>query len=203
MLHTLVLEIDLHDVHEVSHLGKNEHPVVELLQLGQDAIQKLELPRRPKDPVVEANFIVVLQEHIWVVATLTQLHHQVVQGRIVHLPGVARAHQHCAPFGQSLVNELLPGRQLNLNHILCFVGELGRHFLLYSPQQEGPQHLVEAVDDQKLLFLRQLHIFSASLFGQSNRKPLFKVLAAAENFRQKEVQQGPQLTEIILKGRAS
>jgi len=43
MLDALIVEVDLHDVHEMRHLSEDEHPVAELLQLGQDAVDKLEL----------------------------------------------------------------------------------------------------------------------------------------------------------------
>ena len=45
MFDALVVKIDLHDVHEVGHLGEDEYSMVELLELGQDPIEDLKLAR--------------------------------------------------------------------------------------------------------------------------------------------------------------
>jgi hypothetical protein len=60
--------------------------MIELLQFGQDAIKKFELARRPEDPIIEADIFIVLEKHVGVIATFTQLHQQVVEGCETDLP---------------------------------------------------------------------------------------------------------------------
>ena len=41
MFDTFVIEVDLHDVHEMGHLGEDEQSVVKLLQFGENSIDEL------------------------------------------------------------------------------------------------------------------------------------------------------------------
>jgi len=76
--------------------------------------------------------------------------------------------------------------------MLFLVWQLRLDFFLDSPQQERPQHLMQTVDDQQLFFFIQTHrLLFSSFFTNSNRKPLLKVIAAVEDFRQQKVQQSP------------
>ena len=97
MLDAPVVEINLHNVHEMSHLSEDEDAMVEFLEFGENPVQDLELTRRTPDPVMIADVLVAAQEHVRMVATLPQLHYQIVKGRIVHLPRVI-GDQHCPLF---------------------------------------------------------------------------------------------------------
>lgn len=79
VLDALVLEIDLHDVHQMSHLCEDQHSVVELLEFWQNSVDELELSRRAEDPVMVAYVVVVFEEHVRMVTAFSQLHHQVGQ----------------------------------------------------------------------------------------------------------------------------
>lgn len=54
-----VVEIYLHDVHEMRHLGENEQAMVEQLELRQHPVDQLKLPRRPENPIMVGDVIVV------------------------------------------------------------------------------------------------------------------------------------------------
>jgi hypothetical protein len=85
MFYALVFKVDLHDVHEMGHLGEDEHSMSELLQFGEDAINEFEFTGGAEDPVVVADIVVVSEEHVGVVAALAQLHHKVGEGGRGHL----------------------------------------------------------------------------------------------------------------------
>jgi len=135
--HSFELEIGLHDVHEMRHLREDEQPVSEPAQLGQDAVDELELSRRTDDPLVVADVVVVFEEEIGVVAALPQLHHQVGQSGLADLPGIIGELKGRLA-GNVVVDEFLPGGKLHLNHMFLLVGQFRVHFLLDSPQQKGP-----------------------------------------------------------------
>ena len=88
-LETLPVEVVLHDGHELRHLTKEQYAMVELLELGQDAIQQLKLARRAveiasgydsaRDVRVLAVSLFDVLEHERVVAELAQLHDRVHQ----------------------------------------------------------------------------------------------------------------------------
>lgn len=77
MFDPFVVEIYLHDVHEMGHLGEDENSMTEFFEFGEDTVNEFELSRRTVDPIMVADVIIVFKEHIWMVATLPQLHHQV------------------------------------------------------------------------------------------------------------------------------
>lgn len=85
VLDALVVEVDLHNVHEMGHLREDEHPVAELLEFWKQPVDELELSRGAEDPVVVADVVVVSEEHVGMVAAFSQLHHQVSQGRSRYL----------------------------------------------------------------------------------------------------------------------
>jgi hypothetical protein len=81
----LVVEVDLHDIHEMGHLREDEHPMAELLEFWKQPIDELELSRGAEDPVVVADVVVVSEEHVGMVAAFSQLHHQISQSRCRYL----------------------------------------------------------------------------------------------------------------------
>ena len=88
MFDSTILEINLHNVHEVGHLGEDQDSVVVNFEFGENSIKELKLSGRPENPVCEANLIVVFQEHIRMVTTLSLLHHQIIQSCVVYLAWV-------------------------------------------------------------------------------------------------------------------
>ena len=101
------LEIRLHDVHEMSHLGEDEHAMSESFEFGQDAIDELKFAGRADDPLVVADVIVIFEEEVRVVAAFPQLHHQVGQSGLADLARVVGELQGCLA-GNVLVDQFLP-----------------------------------------------------------------------------------------------
>ena len=79
------------------------------------------------------------------------------------LSGQLQGEWHLA--GDLLVEGGLPGGHGAAQDMLRLAGQLRLHLLLGSAQHEGPQHLMQAGDDQQLLLLVQLlcHIFAGPL----------------------------------------
>ena len=59
MLDSSILEVDLHDIHEMGHLGENQDPMVEDFEFGEDSVQELELSGGAENPIGETDFIIV------------------------------------------------------------------------------------------------------------------------------------------------
>jgi hypothetical protein len=131
--------------------------------------------------------VIVAQEHIGMVAALAQLHHEVGQCRSRHLSRVVIELQGCL-VGNVIVYQLLPSRQLHLYHMLLLLGQLGFHLLLHPSQQERSQDLMQTIDDQQLLLLRETHcLFLTRLLGNGNRKPFLEVVTTVEHLGQQKV----------------
>jgi hypothetical protein len=63
---------------------------------------------------------------------------------------------------------------------------------------------MQTVDDQQLLLLIQVdRLLLASLLADGYRKPLLEVVTAVEDLRQQKVEQGPQLSQVILQRSSS
>ena len=77
MLDTLVIEVNLHNVHQMGHLSKNQDSVIKGLEFGQQPIKHFEFPRTSENPIMIGDVIVVAQKQVRMVAAFTQLHHQV------------------------------------------------------------------------------------------------------------------------------
>lgn len=88
MSNAFVIEIGLHDIHEVSHLCENEDSVVESFEFRQNAINKLKFSRRTDDPLMITNVIVVFEEEIRVVTALSELHHQICESSFTYFTSV-------------------------------------------------------------------------------------------------------------------
>jgi hypothetical protein len=68
MADSLVLEVSLHDIHQMSHLREDQEAVSKATQFGQDAVDEFKLARRADDPLMVADVIVILEEEIGMVA---------------------------------------------------------------------------------------------------------------------------------------
>lgn len=75
MLDSPKIEIDLHNIHQMSHLGKDEDSMVEFLEFREDSINKFKFSGGPENPIMVANIIETFEEHIRMITTLSQLHH--------------------------------------------------------------------------------------------------------------------------------
>ena len=63
-----VFEVHFHDIHQLGHLTKDEHPVFGGYKFGQHPIQQLKFARRPPDLVVVGVYILVVHKQVWVVS---------------------------------------------------------------------------------------------------------------------------------------
>lgn len=81
--------------------------------------------------------------------------------------------------------------------------QLCGHAVLEAAQDEGPQDLVQPVGHQQRLLLAQQRGLAAGV-GQAWRagKPLLEVIGAAEQLWHEEVEQAPQLRQVVLQRRA-
>ncbi len=85
------------------------------------------------------------------VADFPELHHCVLQGLASDLAALGIA-LHDAVVVDALVDDALPGTQVNLDYVFNLVGQLFFHFLFDASEEERSQDLVQSVDDQELFF---------------------------------------------------
>lgn len=108
-------------------------------------------------------------------------------------------------------------------HVTNLLRQLGLHFLLQPPEQEGAEHFVQTTDNQNGLFLVQVHLqtrktsiniywhncretgystflirYLLSSHGERSVEPLLKSAAALEDSGQQEVEQRPELGQLVL-----
>ncbi len=206
----LEVEVVLDDGHALRHLTEHENSVAGLLELGQDAVEELELAggsvdvgalnhvRRRVD-VLGVGLLDVL-EHEGMVAELSQLHDRVHEGLgsagLTLALGVARVGQHDTALLHVGVQPPLKAGHLALDNVFDLVGQLRLDVLLEPPEQEGSEHFVETTDDQNRFFLVQLHLLAGD--GEGSVEPLLERVARLEDGRQQEVEQGPQLGQLVL-----
>mmetsp|Transcript_55100 Transcript_55100/g.134885 ORF Transcript_55100/g.134885 Transcript_55100/m.134885 type:complete len:234 (+) Transcript_55100:3425-4126(+) len=135
------------------------------------------------------------------VANLAQLHHDVPRGALLGClpPGLER-HDPVVP---NLTIELALGRgERTLDNHLHLGLQLRLDFLLEPPKQEGPKHLVKPVDQEQLLLLVHVYRVASCPHDVPGIEPLLEVGVVPEDVRQQEVEQGPQLVEIVLERRS-
>lgn len=137
------------------------------------------------------------------VADLSQLHHEVLKGLLAQLAGLL-VKSHHTPLLDLIVYLLLPCGELDLDHILHFLRQLGLHVLLHSAQQERAKDLMKPVDnEQLLLFIKSAVFFVGSHSVEGSCEPLLEILAARKHLWEEEVQQRPQFCHIVLQRRTS
>lgn len=91
---------------------------------------------------------------------------------------------------QGSIPLLLHVTHTNLQNGLLLGGQAALHIRLDTAQQEGTQHLVQLLHHLGLLLLASI----------TQAEPLLELLCAAEHLRQQEVEQGPQLVQVVLQG---
>ena len=140
------------------------------------------------------------------VADFSELHHEILQ--IFGVALAARVGAYRIFFLDISILDLLPVREFNLDNFFGFVGELLFDLLFDSPEEERAEHLMQSVNDEELFFLTEegLHLslirsLAGLDFSEGHREPLFEIVAGVENFREEEVEQTPEFSEVILEGR--
>ncbi|PPQ66781.1 hypothetical protein CVT26_009767 [Gymnopilus dilepis] len=88
----------------------------------------------------------------------------------------------------------------NLDHLLHLIRQLALHVLLQPSQQERPQHLMQAPDNKQGLFFVQLDLVARAGVGEGRVEPLVEGLDGVEDLGEDEVEQGPELGEVVLQG---
>jgi len=133
------------------------------------------------------------------VADLAQLHDGVHEGLGAVLAALVVG-QDLAPGLHVVVDLALQRRHVALDDVLDLVGQLALHLLLEAPEQERPEHLVQAPDDEQRLLLVQLHLLAGG--GEGRVEPLLEGGAGLEDGGQQEVEEGPELGQLVLERRA-
>ena len=127
------------------------------------------------------------------IANLSQVHQSVHERfcRILTLDHHA--------FLDRAVHLLLESRLVQPNDVLTFVGQIEFHFFFQSPQQEGTKHFVKSANDEKVLFIAQLHgLLSVRHVFERRGEPLFECRAAVKNLGQNEIEECPEFRQIVL-----
>ena len=127
-------------------------------------------------------------EEVRVVAALAQLHENVLQTHLLQLAGsvdnVDVPHQ---DFGVHFTLEFAEP-DVDFELLLGFQSLL--HFGLETSQQEGPQHGVQAFDQS---------VVAQTVVGV---EPFVEILRVVEDIGQEEVEQSPQLVQVVLQRRS-
>lgn len=149
-----VNEIELHDVNELRELTKYQDLVTCFDHFWQHAIKELELAGNIENVIIEFVGLMAL-EQIGVITDFSELHDGVFQGDLGLLP--RRINHELVVLLDTLVDQFLLRRQLNLNDHLNFLWQLFRHLNFESSQQKRPQNLMQSIDDQQFLFFCEFH----------------------------------------------
>ena len=176
------------------------------LELAQHAVEHVELASGAEqlDGVLlrEEHLVLVgavrrvqVVEEVRVVAHLPELHRAVLQRP--PLPAVAERDR--APLRDLLVVVLLPVAHVALDDLRHLVGQLALDLGLFAAEEERADHLVQAVDDEEALLLRERHVVLLALEGRG--EPLVEGPGALEDGGQDEVEERPKLVQVVLDGR--
>lgn len=123
-------------------------------------------------------------KQVGMIADFSELHDGVLQRDLGLLP--RRVNHELVVLLDTLVDQLLLGRQLDLDDHLNFLGQLRRHLDFESSQQKRPQNLMQSVDDQQFFFFCKFHSITlllrhlfgsrAVIFAQGFVEPLLEIL---------------------------
>ena len=209
------LEVVLQQVQEFGHGGEEQDPVTGGSKLDQHPVQHPELAAGSHQvragPPLAALVGRVVQSRV--VAHLPQLHAPVLQRQVPFeiLPRREPDFRHrwVHPQRTRLVHPIVHRSLIGTERAVHRDGDLGWelrfHVLDEAPQHERLEDLVKAGDDDDLLLL--LHPVLAlapgcGAFFAIVPEPLLEHLGAIKHRRQQEVEQRPQLAEIVLQRRA-
>ena len=133
-------------------------------------------------------------KQVGMVAHFPQLHEDVDDGEEVAglegVPGVGPGHE-------VVVEEALPLRQRTPDDVLVLFRQLLFHLALEATQQKGAEHLVQPLDQAVVVLGRALDHSS-----QGIGKPFLEVTVRFEDVGHEEVHEGPELHQVVLKGRS-
>jgi hypothetical protein len=175
-------------------------------ELGQDAVEQLKLAARPPERVIDitrrVDRVLDVADNERVVADLPELHERVVEAlddvRLARLVVALRGEEAVLAVGR--VDALLEGRHAALDDLLDLVGQLRLDVLLEPAEEEGPEDLVQAPDDEQLLLLVDVNLVARARVGKRRVEPLVKRLDRVEDFRQDKVEERPELGQVVLAG---
>eukprot|EP00968_Pinguiococcus_pyrenoidosus_P005742 scaffold374_cov271-Pinguiococcus_pyrenoidosus.AAC.6 len=174
------------DVQHPRHLAEDEHPGALSAQLGQELAQQRHLAAvRPQvRPIGVRRSGLRTFKEIRVVADLPQLHQDVQH---LHFRRASQAVQVDRLLRQDVrVHLALHGRHADEQLRLGLGRQLLLDVLLHPPQHEGLQDGVQLAD----------HVLLPALVGKV--EPFVEDVGRVEDLRQEEVQQRPELVEIVL-----
>mmetsp|Transcript_32858 Transcript_32858/g.77904 ORF Transcript_32858/g.77904 Transcript_32858/m.77904 type:complete len:460 (-) Transcript_32858:740-2119(-) len=188
VLVAFVQAVILQYVEHASHLREDEHAAVPLLQLRQQFVEEDELAAVLDQVIARDERRPRLRplEQVRVVAALSELHDDVEEARALR-PAVDGLD---VLLQEGRVVLLLHRAHADLEDRLLLWREPALHVALDTPKQERPQNLVQLLDDLRL-----------ALAPDADAKPLVKLLAAREDLGQEEVEEGPQLVQVVLQRR--
>ena len=184
-------QVVLEDVEHLGHLAEDEHPVVVGLELGQQQLEQLHLAAALDElgqlGCGEVGVGLVALDEPRVVGALLQLHHDVGEAALLVRPLALEDLEVLGEHG--LVEHALLLTELDAHHeLLLLRDEVAQHVSLHPAQDVRRQHAVQLAD--LVLVVEGLE---GSLEG----------LERCELLGLQEVQQRPQLLEIVLQRRAS
>lgn len=180
------------------HLEEHEDAVMRGKELGQDAVEEFELSGAADEMVlagqvgVSGDGVLDLAEDEGVVADLAQLHELIVQlGRPALIRGAVFGEDNAKVLDLAVqlfadacaiavgiengrTHPVLQGAHLALDDALDLVRQIGLDVLLEATEQEGPQHLVQAADNEQRLLLVEIDLLLAAGIGEGRVEPLVK-----------------------------
>mmetsp|Transcript_15009 Transcript_15009/g.38568 ORF Transcript_15009/g.38568 Transcript_15009/m.38568 type:complete len:573 (+) Transcript_15009:2004-3722(+) len=204
-------EVVLQHVEHDDELAEDEHLVALLEERCQQAVQQLELAALRLELLagrVHQRVVPAAGDEVRVVGHLAQLHQQVVQlaRHAAHHAAVLRLLRQRVDeraVQQLLVELLLEGRHVRVHDDLHLAGQPDLHVALDAAEHEGPQQRVQLGDDLAALRLRGgSRVLVLLVVDVAEVEPRLKVREVAEHIGQDEVEQRPQLRQVVLQRRA-
>jgi len=141
------------------------------------------------------------------ITDFSELHHSVTKSEISKLTS-GRVSCKDSVLLNSIVNNSLPGREVDLDDHLNLAWKFLFYLALDTSEEERSQNLMESVDNQKLFFLAELEsLFFVACnltishwvhFRQRFVKPFLEFITGREDLWKKEIEECPELTQVIL-----
>lgn len=143
-------------------------------------------------------------KHVRVIASLAQLHQEIVELACIRLVLVS---EDVLRLQQLLIDVELHGLHVYINDNFYLVRELISQVGLRAPQEEGPQNLVQRLDQLEVLLVARrvgcgciFLIFFRLLCLIIKVEPLIEVIFRGKNLRHHHIEKTPKLSEVVLQG---
>mmetsp|Transcript_44997 Transcript_44997/g.74558 ORF Transcript_44997/g.74558 Transcript_44997/m.74558 type:complete len:441 (-) Transcript_44997:289-1611(-) len=183
------------DIQNARHLTEDEHTTARQFQLRQQLIEQQQFAAIRNQMLAKR-----IQAHIFdavkqvrMIGAFAQLHHQVQQRGLAHLVDIARRLNQIHLLQQQLlVHILLQRGHADKQDELSLGRQVLRHIHLQTTKQEWFQQRAQLLKDFRLLILAVPEI-----------KHRLKIIGRRKQVGQQEIEQTPQLTQIVLQRRAS